>query len=773
MEKNPKNKSSNKEKKNLKININNNNNILPHKTIFNNLKSIKYFSNTATNSDVMKKALIKYRESNISNNSQNEMTISSTSTGYIPKANKISIKLDKNLYSFEEPKTKTSFQKIAPKILNISKEEKINSIEETEEFKTSKKNKNLNTNNNKRFNKKKFITEVKETKKINIDSTLDYNDSIDFDISNEDDNNINMHKNSLTDRNKNNLNIGINIHDINFNEFIKMENLFNELIKELEINKMNQFEIKLNIVKKFLSIFNDNNNQNLFLSFDINSLNNTNNNQNIFLMIKEYLIQQIIFFYIIILIGLINNEKEKNIYLSGLQNLSFYFHQNFQVFNFILISKVNKNNIKLLENNSVESYEKCLNLVKENKTWLNENNFYKCLQINNKMSKQIIKNLFEQIRIYFSSNPYFDKNDIYKPKINNNKILENKNKVIKKNISQTNTKNNVVKSLSKTKNKIIKNNINTASNKSKNNNQKDFIDSDINLLLEYIKSYKNVKFTSLLKDLNYSPSINFLKEKTKMYDKKLETKKNNKEINSENEKIKINIPYLKNINPKYKYTLVLGLDETLIHYIQNGEYIQIRPGAENFIKELSEFYEIIIFTSSLKSYADLVINGIDKQNKISSRLYREHTMKIGNSNIKDLNKLGRDLKKVIIVDNLPESYCLQPKNGINVIDFDGNENDDMLIYLQKDLIKLVKNHPEDVRPFLKEIQIKLNKRANEIIKMNRKKNNFFNNNNNKTSRNKSLSKSKHNKKTISSINDKIIESINEYDLEDSIKKNRK
>ena len=41
-------------------------------------------------------------------------------------------------------------------------------------------------------------------------------------------------------------------------------------------------------------------------------------------------------------------------------------------------------------------------------------------------------------------------------------------------------------------------------------------------------------------------------------------------------------------------------------------------------------------------------------------------MKIGNSNIKDLNKLGRDLKKVIIVDNLPESYCLQPKNWINI-----------------------------------------------------------------------------------------------------------
>ena len=182
------------------------------------------------------------------------------------------------------------------------------------------------------------------------------------------------------------------------------------------------------------------------------------------------------------------------------------------------------------------------------------------------------------------------------------------------------------------------------------------------------------------------------------------------------------VPFLKPINKKYKYTLVLDLDETLIHYKSKGniEYIQIRPGAEDFIKELSEYYEIIIFTASLKRYADLVIKGIDIDNKISGRLYREHTMKIGNSNIKDLDKLGRDLKKVIIVENSPENFNLQPKNGINVIDFDGNEYDDILYYLKNDLIKLVKLEPDDVRNYLKEIQINMNKRANELINLCRK-----------------------------------------------------
>ena len=278
-----KNKSKNKEKKNLKININNNS-IIPHKTLFNNLKSKKYFSTTTTNSDIMKKALIKYRETN----NQNEITFSSSSTGYMPKGSKTNLKLDKNFYNFAEPKTKTSFQKIAPKILDLQIEDKINNIEDIEEFKITKyeKEKNLN-NNNKKINKKKYITDVKEnkTKNISIDNTVD-DDSMDFDIDNDENNEINKYNNSLTDRNKNNLNIGINLYDINLNELIKLENLFNELIKEFEINKMNKFDIKLNIIKKFLCIFNDNNNQNLFLSFDINSLNNTNNNQNIFLMIN-------------------------------------------------------------------------------------------------------------------------------------------------------------------------------------------------------------------------------------------------------------------------------------------------------------------------------------------------------------------------------------------------------------------------------------------------------------------------------------------------------
>ena len=720
-------------KRKINLNVNNSNSILfPHLSNLNNLKSKKYFSTISSNSDIMKKALQNYRANSISSNykNQNELLQMTNSTISTLSATKKYPKIIK------ETKTKTCFNKLAPKLLHISSKSNINN-DDTDEFKVNK-NKDIIIH-------KKIISEVNPI--LNIDDFLDEDDSIDYDLNI--DNNLNKY-NALTERNKNDLSKCININDINFNECLKLENLFNDLIKDLENNKLDNFNNKINIVTKFLIIFNDKFNQNLFVTFDINSLNNSlnqiilnnTNNESIFLLIKEYLIQQLVFFYIIILISLIKAKHDRNIYLSGIQNLCFYFHQNFHVLNFILTSKINKNNIDLLGQVSLSFYKKCMIMVNENKTWLNDNNFMKCLKINNKLSKQVIKNLFEQLRIHFNNNNY---------RSNNNSIKRHKNKIYKNNKSKSPLKN--------------KNNINNTLFI-----QKDYIESVINLLLEYIKSYKNVKFTNIIKDLKLFPPINYLLEKANI---KLEKKtninnlivstikkKNNKDIiNKErnilteiNKEKEINPPFLPKKEPKYKYSLILDLDETIVHYIKykNSEYVQVRPYLDDFIKELSDYYEIIIFTASYQNYADLAINGIDIDKRIKYRLYRQHTMKIGNTIIKDLSKLGRDLKKIIIIDNCSENYSLQPKNGINLIDFTGNNNDDILLYLKKDLIDLYKKNPDDVRPYLKQIQINMNKRANELINLNKNKNLI------------NLNKIQHNKKVIK---DKIFEVIHENDNE--------
>lgn len=117
-----------------------------------------------------------------------------------------------------------------------------------------------------------------------------------------------------------------------------------------------------------------------------------------------------------------------------------------------------------------------------------------------------------------------------------------------------------------------------------------------------------------------------------------------------------------------KYTLVLDLDETLIHYVDKGgreeSFFLIRPFCGQFLREMSQYYEIVIFTAGMQEYADWVVDQLDpKKQLISHRLYRQHTINRSKANpfpiiIKDLSKIGRSLQKTIIVDNIAENFLL-------------------------------------------------------------------------------------------------------------------
>ena len=57
------------------------------------------------------------------------------------------------------------------------------------------------------------------------------------------------------------------------------------------------------------------------------------------------------------------------------------------------------------------------------------------------------------------------------------------------------------------------------------------------------------------------------------------------------------------------------------------------------------------------------------------RLYRDHTSFVGGDYVKDLSKLNRDLGKTIIVDIKPESFKLQPENGLLLKPWKGQGGD--------------------------------------------------------------------------------------------------
>ncbi|CAK80175.1 unnamed protein product (macronuclear) [Paramecium tetraurelia] len=115
-----------------------------------------------------------------------------------------------------------------------------------------------------------------------------------------------------------------------------------------------------------------------------------------------------------------------------------------------------------------------------------------------------------------------------------------------------------------------------------------------------------------------------------------------------------------------------------------GQFL-VRPYTEEFLEKLSKYYEIVIFTAAQPDYANFIIDIIDKQQIVKARLYREHTFQKDNVYIKDLSILGRNLNRVIIVDNMPENFQLQPENGIYIQSWTGEQKDRAL----KDLMPLL------------------------------------------------------------------------------------
>ena len=179
---------------------------------------------------------------------------------------------------------------------------------------------------------------------------------------------------------------------------------------------------------------------------------------------------------------------------------------------------------------------------------------------------------------------------------------------------------------------------------------------------------------------------------------------------------KPNPPFLPPKDPqdKREYVLVLDLDETLVHYFEDENeetaYVKVRMNTEDFITKLSEYCEIVIFTASTQYYADIVIDGLDCKDKIDYKLYRQHTNLVDGVNIKDLSLLGRPLEKIIIIDNIEENYQSQPRNGLNISDFEGDEKDNELDFLLKDLLKIVTLKGIDVRLFLNDVRRNMSKR---------------------------------------------------------------
>ena len=182
------------------------------------------------------------------------------------------------------------------------------------------------------------------------------------------------------------------------------------------------------------------------------------------------------------------------------------------------------------------------------------------------------------------------------------------------------------------------------------------------------------------------------------------------------------------ISKKHK-TLVIDLDETLIHSyfdvypnkkpdisfeiaLDNKNiqvYTLVRPGAIEFLKKMSEYFEIVIFTASVSKYATPIINFIDKEKKCEFKLFREHCSMLNNGFTKDLKKLSRDLNNLILLDNNPNCFYLNKENGFLIKTWIDDFYDKELFKIMPYLTFLANENIKDVRPILTKIR-----KGNEI-----------------------------------------------------------
>ena len=91
--------------------------------------------------------------------------------------------------------------------------------------------------------------------------------------------------------------------------------------------------------------------------------------------------------------------------------------------------------------------------------------------------------------------------------------------------------------------------------------------------------------------------------------------------------------------------------------------------------------------------------------------FREHSVISGNDFVKDISRIGREMKKIIIIDNMEQNFRLNKKNGIKIKAFYGDQNDKILFELCKILVMIVKQGYEDLTQALQnysnEIKIKI------------------------------------------------------------------
>ena len=692
------------------------------------LKSFKFLVHQANDNDLIKYSFNKYYEANKKSNSNinnmNESITVSTETNFSGKVKNNNILTD--LLDFSK---KDNFKSPISNISNFCDNKEELYIEE-------------NNNNKPKITIKQKLIKTSKSDYFNnsIDTSYD-NDKNNFKYNNFFTNNINKRKQYTNEIINNNIySTTLNIYKINNN---------NDDISH--INSILTPSIRTNILYK-----NRNSDTNLIRNDNYNSLNNNNYNKN---NSKINNIPSIFDFDNNFYELFYNLEKKILILINKIDEYKICTNECYDIINYYFGNKINEFIIKLFINNhnkiNITNYIKiellCYLLCYD----ISYNQYYNQAVILIKSIINILNNNFLLIilfslKILNKTIGQNNKDISYKEKI----IISELNEIIKHNLTIRIDEENlnelyVIQSINENTNninnyyKMILDNlykeyytIKTMYNNNKykfpnclNNIYYNNMDKRVIIILFFYDSYRLLNNYTIYELKTF---FDIFLDRTKIYN--VETEANhfhnefnilytstspittnstlnsivnkNKDISLIKNKYKYFI--LPDINKKkYKYSLIMPLNEVLIYFNKDTKGYIIRPGLFEFLNEMKELYELILFTTDFSNYEDQIIESIQKgKNLFDYILNRNHGIDNANSFIQDLISLNRNVKQFIIVDSSLNRFKIHKNNILYIKPFYGdikNEN-----HLLNNLCQLLQRIQIDCET-TQDIRISINK----------------------------------------------------------------
>ena len=225
-----------------------------------------------------------------------------------------------------------------------------------------------------------------------------------------------------------------------------------------------------------------------------------------------------------------------------------------------------------------------------------------------------------------------------------------------------------------------------------------FFDAFKSLNSYNISDLKIFYYSYLIKEFMDKKRNNILKRKVINYQK---YKNGYFRLLSNNTRLNKSIKnYLPPIKSTHKYSLIINLDALI--FVQNKfdklNSIQLRPGLIQFLKEMKQFYELILYSENNFDYISSILKNFeDDENKYFENILSNYKININpDGSIDNLDLLGRNINNIIFIDDIKNTTKFNNNSIIYLKSFYGNEKyNKNLMYNLIDILKKIRLDAEE------------------------------------------------------------------------------